>query len=90
MSVLRGILGATLGAATAGVLLRVRTVSKDRGMPLADVVADLPGILVEDVTRVADSARSAIQDGRVAAQAARRDFDEQVVVASRRREGNDV
>lgn len=89
MSALRSITGATLGAATAGLLLRVRTVSKERGRPIADVVGDLPGILAEDTTRVSDAARKALQDGRVAASAARVTFDEQVAARSRRTKGND-
>ncbi len=90
MSLVRGILGAALGAATAGVALRVRSVAKERGQSLADVASDLPGILAEDVTRIADAARAAVDDGREAARSARIDFDEQVASRARRTKGNDV
>lgn len=89
MSALRGITGAVLGAATAGVLLRVRTVSKERGQSIGEVLGDLPGILAEDVTRVADAARQAVGDGRAATEAARIEFDEQVAAGARRTKGND-
>jgi hypothetical protein len=90
VSALRGILGAAMGAAVAGVALRVRTVSKERGQSLSEVVADLPGVLAEDATRIADAARHAMEDGREAARSARIDFDEQVAARARRTKGNDV
>ena len=90
MSVFRGIFGATLGAATAGIALRVRAVAKERGQSLSEVAADLPGILSEDATRIADAARHALEDGREASRSARIDFDEQVAGRSRRTKGNDV
>lgn len=90
MSVVRGILGAALGAATAGVAIRVRQVAKERDLPLTEVISDLPGILSEDVTHLADAARHALEDGRDAARSARIDFDEQVAARARRTKGNDV
>ncbi len=90
MSLLRNILGAALGGAAAAVALRVRATARDRDAPVTDVLADLPGILAEDATRVADAARRAINDGRVAADAARIEFDEQVAARSRRTKGHDV
>jgi hypothetical protein len=90
VSIVRGIIGAALGAATAGVALRVRTVAKERGQSVAEVAADLPGILSEDLTRIADAARGAVDDGREAARNARIDFDEQVERRARRTKGNDV
>lgn len=90
MSVVRGIVGAALGAATAGIALRVRSVAKERDQSLVDVAADLPGILAEDATRIADAARHALEDGREASRTARIDFDEQVASRSRRTKGNDV
>lgn len=90
MSAVRGILGATLGAVVAGVAMRVRSVSNDRDQPIGDVIADLPGILAEDATRIADAARHAIEDGRGAAREARIEFDEQVAARARRTKGNDV
>ncbi len=90
MSVIRGIIGATLGAATAGIALRVASVAKERGQSVGEVAADLPGILSEDVTRIVDAARHAVEDGREAARGAKIDFDEQVERRARRTKGNDV
>lgn len=90
MNVIRGIVGAALGAATAGIALRVRSVAKERDQSLLDVASDLPGILAEDATRIADAARHAYEDGREASRNARIDFDEQVASRSRRTKGNDV
>ena len=90
MSAVRGILGAALGAAVAGVAMRVRSASKERDQPVGDVLADLPGILAEDVTRLSDAARHAVEDGRAAAREARIEFDEQVAARARRTKGNDV
>ena len=89
MSLVRGIFGAVAGAAVATVALRVRTVSKERGQSIGDVVMDLPGILSEDVTRISDAARHAVEDGKVAARDARIEFDEQVAARARRTKGND-
>lgn len=89
MSAVRGILGATLGAAAAGLAMRVRTASRERSQPVSEVLADLPGILAEDATRVADAARLAVRDGREAARGARIEFDEQVATRARRTKGND-
>lgn len=90
MTPVRGILGAALGAAVAGVAMRVRSASKERNQSVSDVIADLPGILAEDATRLADAARHAVEDGRDAAREARIDFDEQVAARARRTKGNDV
>lgn len=90
MSAVRGILGAALGAAAAGVAMRVRTVAKERNQPVGEVLTDLPGILAEDATRVVDAARHALEDGREAARTARIEFDEQVAGRARRTKGNDV
>lgn len=90
MSLVRGMLGAAVGAAVAGVAMRVRSASKETGQPIGEVIADLPGILSEDVTRISDAARHAYDDGRVAAREARIEFDEQVAARARRTKGNDV
>lgn len=89
MSAARSILGAALGAATAAVAMRVRSASKERQQAPREVLADLPGILAEDASRIADAARHAFEDGRLAARSARIDFDEQVAARSRRTKGND-
>ena len=89
MSAVRGMLGAAIGAAAAAVALRVRSVSKERGVPIGEVISDLPDILTEDATRIVDAAREAVGDGRKAAIDARIDFDEQVAARSRRTKGTD-
>ena len=89
MSVIRGILGATLGAAGAAVALRVRQAAKERDQSVVEVLGDLPGLLAEDVTHLGDAARGALADGREAAHRARIEFDEQVAAPARRTEGND-
>lgn len=86
---LRGIIGAVVGATAAGVALRARSVAKERGQSLGEVVTDLPGILAEDMTRISDAARHAVDDGKAASRDARIEFDEQVAARSRRTKGND-
>lgn len=89
MSAARGVLGAVAGAAAAGIAFRVRSAARSRNQPVTEVLADLPGILVEDATRVADAARHAVDDGREATRRARIDFDEQVGSRGRRTKGTD-
>jgi hypothetical protein len=89
VSIVRGTIGALLGAAGAAVALRVRSVMKERDETLAEVVGDLPGILAEDVSRLGDAARGALEDGRTASARARIEFDEQVARRARRTEGDD-
>ncbi len=90
MSVVRGLLGAAIGAAGAVVALRLRSVMQERDESLSEVLGDLPGILAEDATRLGDAARGALDDGRAATSRARIEFDEQVERRARRTEGNDV
>lgn len=90
MSTFRGIVGAALGAAVATVALRVGAVSRTREQSIGEVVLELPSILKEDATRIADAARHAVEDGRVAAHRAGIEFDEQVAAHARRTKGNDV
>lgn len=87
---LRGIVGGVLGAVVAAIVLRIRSVVRTRQQPIGEVLADLPGILADDVTRIGDAARSAVADGREATDRARIEFDEQVARHARRTEGNDV
>ena len=89
MSKVRGIVGAALGAASAAVALRVRSVAREREQSVADVLVDLPGILAQDAARANDAARSAFEDGRAATRVARIEFDEQVAARARRTKGND-
>jgi len=89
MSSARGILGAVLGAATAGIALRVHAVARHRGQSVSSTIADLPQLLADDAARVAKAARLAAQDGRAAVQDARIEFDEQVAAHARRTKGTD-
>jgi hypothetical protein len=90
VSILRGTVGAVVGAAAAAIALRVRSVARERDQPVTEVLVDLPGILAEDASHIADAARHAVSDGREASVRARIDFDEQVARHARRTEGNDV
>ena len=90
MSSARGLLGAGLGAAVAVVGLRVAAIAKQRGVPITEVVADLPSVLMQDANLVSDAARDALRDGREAAVRARSEFDMQVVAHARRTKGHDV
>jgi hypothetical protein len=87
---LRGIIGAALGASTAAVAIRVRGLWREREQPLQEVLADLPAILAQDASRIGDAARGALADGRDAAYRARIEFDEQVDRHARRTRGEDV
>jgi hypothetical protein len=89
VNVVRGIFGAILGALAAGVALRVRSVARERDQRVDEVLGDLPGVLADDATRIADAARTAVSDGREAAHRARIDFDEQVAARARRTKGHD-
>lgn len=90
MSQLRTMLAAAAGAAAAGVVLRVHAVASGSGRPVADVIADLPGLLAHDATRVVDAARIAAADGRSATREARIEFDEQVGARRRRTKDHDA
>lgn len=87
MSSFKAVLGAVAGVAAALVAVRTHAVARERDQPVADVMTDLPGILGEDLTRIADAARHAIEDGRAAADRARIEFDEQVAAGARRTKG---
>lgn len=76
MGVLRGALGAVVGAAVAGVALRARQVSRDRDESIVDALAELPEVLQEDCARIADAARAAVADGRRAAIRREREIEE--------------
>lgn len=90
MSTARGLLGAGIGAAAALVGMRAASIAKQRGVPVTQVVTDLPTVLVEDAQHVAEAARGALRDGREAAHRARNEFDMQVVAHARRTKGHDV
>lgn len=89
MSILRGTVGAVLGATVAAIALRARSVAREREQSVPEVLADLPGIRAQDASHIADAARDAVVDGREATVRARIDFDEQVARHARRTEGND-
>lgn len=90
MSIVRGILGAALGAGAAAVAIRVRSVARAEEIPVTEVLGDLPEILAADASFIRDAARAAVDDGREAADRARIDFDEQVARRARRTRGDDV
>lgn len=90
MSSTRGVLGGLFGATVAAVGLRVAGIARRRKQSMSSVVLDLPAILTDDASRIADAARRAIDDGRVAAHRAGIEFDEQVAAHARRTKGNDV
>ncbi|MCW2973282.1 MAG: hypothetical protein JWN72_1555 [Thermoleophilia bacterium] len=90
MSSFRGLVGGVLGAAAAAVGLRVHAIARARNRSIGSVVLDLPTILTDDAARIADAARHAVDDGRVAAHRAGIEFDEQVAAHARRTKGNDV
>ena len=90
MSAARGIFGGVLGAAVAAVGLRVHAIARSNKRSIGSVVLDLPAILTDDAARIADAARGAVDDGRVAAHRAGIEFDEQVAAHARRTKGNDV
>lgn len=86
---MRGLIGIATGVTAAVVGLRVRTIAKRRGVPVSEVIADLPAIATEDARFVFDAARDAVRDGLVAADRARDEFDMQVVAHARRTKGSD-
>jgi hypothetical protein len=77
------------GVAAAVVGLRVAAIAKRRGVPVSQVLVDLPNVAAEEAQLIADAARDAIQDGRAAADRARNEFDMQVVAHARRTKGSD-
>jgi hypothetical protein len=81
----RAAVGAAMGAAAAAAALRLRTLARDRGEGAGylSVIHDLPGALRQDVDRIGDAARGAIDDGRDAAERTEAEIDR--VIAEGRR-----
>jgi hypothetical protein len=75
MSVLRGTFGAVVGALFAGTALRVRHVVRQRGLPLSEVIPELPDLLADDARWVGQVAREAARDGLRAAQRREAELD---------------
>ena len=91
MSYVKAGLGAVVGGAVAGVALRARRLSQQRGVPLTEVLADLPEVLREDLSSIGDAAQAAFGDAKRAAAAREAEIDRVLAqgrAASRRTEGN--
>ncbi len=67
MSGVRTAFGAILGAVVAGTALRLRSEARRRGVPITDLLADVPELIGEDLRRVSQAAEDAVQDGKRAA-----------------------
>lgn len=70
MSMLRGTIGALVGAAVAGVALSLRRESQRRGVSAVELLGDVPELVHDDVQRVVKAAEGALRDGQRAAHAA--------------------
>jgi hypothetical protein len=68
--------GLATSAAGAFLLTRAREIADEEGRPLADVLVELPGRLVRDVSSMGDDLREAADEGKFAADDAAREFDE--------------
>jgi hypothetical protein len=68
-------------AAGAYFVNRVRVIAEQQGRPVTDVVADLPGILVNDLSSLGEDLREAVEEGRAAARRQMDDLDEQLAHA---------
>ncbi len=69
MSMIRGTIGALVGAAVAGVALTLRRESQRRGVPASDLLGDIPDIVQDDMRRIVRAAEGAMRDGQRAAHA---------------------
>jgi hypothetical protein len=85
MGVVRGSIGAVVGAALAGAALRARQLSRERGTSIVDVLPDLPELLRDDAGRIAEAAQGALADGRAAARRREGEINEELAHARRMR-----
>jgi hypothetical protein len=73
---------AFLGLATSAigvvVLQRAQQIANEEGRPLADVLMEMPARLVHDLGTFGDDLREAVEEGRVAAEQATEEFDEEL------------
>lgn len=86
MTSARSIVGAVIGAALAGAALRVRQEAQRRGVPIADMVPELPDLVAQDIRVISEAVRGAVHDGRVASRAAESELDK--VLARPRQTGD--
>jgi hypothetical protein len=70
--------GVATSAVAAYVLIRAREIADEEGRPLADVLVDMPGRLVNDLSSIGDDLHEAADEGRIAADEAAREFDEEL------------
>lgn len=75
MSIIRGTMGAAVGAALAGVALRVRNESRRRGVSPTELVGELPSLIGDDVRKIRAAAEGALRDGQRAARATEHEID---------------
>lgn len=61
---------------------RLQEVAEQEGVPLGDLVADLPRRLSDDLATLPDDLRMAVTEGKLAAQRQMRALDEQMRTAS--------
>jgi hypothetical protein len=71
-----------VGALAVWGARRLQEVAEQEGIPLADLVADLPRRLSDDLATLPDDLRMALTEGRLAAQRQMRALDEQMRAAA--------
>jgi hypothetical protein len=69
MGVVRTGIGALLGAVAAGTALRLRRASRERGVPMAELLPELPQLVANDAQWLTEVAKDAARDGLRAAKA---------------------
>jgi hypothetical protein len=57
---------------------RLQQVAEQEGMPLADLIADLPRRLSEDLATLPDDLQMAVREGRLAAERRMRALDDEM------------
>lgn len=71
-----------VGALAVWGARRLQQVAEQEGVPLAELVADLPRRLSEDLATLPDDLRMSAAEGKLAAQRQMRALDEQMRVAN--------
>jgi hypothetical protein len=70
--------GITTSAVGAYLLTRAREIADEEGRPLADVLVEMPGRIVSDLSTIGDDLHEAADEGRIAADEAAKEFDEEI------------
>lgn len=72
-----------LAAAGAAVLVydRARRIAEDEGRPLSEVLAEMPGRLLDDLGTIGDDLREAADEGRSAAARREQEIDDDMRAA---------